>query len=846
MNTFFDLKDKKWKNGVLARLPRHDLYFGTPENRPTAGIPIGDGDTGSLLWLEKDAIHIHINKCDLWQDAPKGVTWNDDVYCSGHEEELTCVKHGGELTVRFSSPLFEYLYQKEFCARLRLSDAVALLDCETPFGGIRARAFAENGVSVLSLRASFAEADAPEIRLSRFGSRTLWHWYWKQKFVPETSLDGTLAFAEDETLYITQELEPTKFCVGLRMVGAPSGSRVLNTHSASMELPCAEAQEFILFWTVRTGNTAEEAKENCRCALDGAAKAGEAALYEAHAAAWRSFWEKSYLAIPEDYLENIYYLYLYYMNSESRGAYPPHFTNGLWGFYHDYVPWNYYFHYNEQHLYAPLDTAGHGELSGCWWALRRNGLGVMRRYAREVKGKNGIFLHDVTDRYGRGAEYHRENHTVGAICALQMWRHYRFTGDEAFLRDTALPFLRGATEFYLDFLVKEDDGLYHIHSAAAYEGNETANDTITDLTAICALFPVYLPYADKETAEKMRDVLAHLPESIRLPLRQGTDLDGDRFAFGVGKGRNPKGDGTVFAVGIKDGRPVRKSFGDPAKHEEIDAFPDVELCGLYPSGFVGLKDRGTPAWDTHYNQLMTHPDGEKTGHWNMLPVFLARMGEGERIYETVRSMLSNYQGFPNGLNAEGGEVGTLVGDAPAFYPVENYETEEKFLLRTDDFVHFDFETEPIVVQAILEGLIQSHEGVIRLLPAQNALPVSFRLFAEGGFAVGAEFTETGFVVTVESLRGEDCYIQLPKYYAGLSLFAYISRAGGAFRAAEIKETVLGRETVLDFSELGKGSILLLSSVPAQDLVTEPQEPSEPNMQMKRCGKAVLGSPALMH
>ncbi len=846
MNTLFDCKTKQWSSRTADRLPRHDLFFGTPDNRPTAGLPIGDGDTGSLLWLEKDALRIHINKCDLWQDAPRGVTWNDAVYCSGHEEELTCVKHGGEISLRFHTPVFEYLYQTKFCARLRLADASALLDCETPFGALRARAFSGNGVSVLSFHGQFTEKEAPELRLSRFGSRTLWHWYWKQKFVPETGLDGTAAFAENDSLYITQKLDPTKFCIGLRIV-YPSGvsSRAVNTHCAQMKLPEAERQDFTLFWTIKTGQTAEEAKNECERALNEAVRKGENALYEEHAAAWKSFWEKSYLAIPDDYLENVYYLYLYYMNSESRGAYPPLFTSGLWGFYHDFVPWNYFFHYKEQHLYAPLDTAGHGELAECWYALRRNGIGVNRRFAKEVKGKNGIFLHDVTDRYGRGAEYHRENNTVAALCALQMLRHYRFTGDEAFLKSTALPFLRGATEYYLDFLRRGKDGLYHIRGASAYEGNETADDTITDLTAIRALFPAYLPYAEQETAEKMRDVLEHLAEPVTPVLEEGTDVEGGTFAFGVGRGRKPLGDGRIFAVGIKDGVPVRKSFGDPSRESQIDAFPDAELCGLYPAGLVGLKDRDTPRWNLNYNQLMLHPSGEQTGHWNMLPIFLARMGEGGLIYETLRAMLSNYQGFPNGFNAEGGEVGTLMGDAPAFYPVENYETEKKYLLRSDDFVHFDFETEPIVAEALLEGLLQSHEGVIRILPAAPKLPVAFRLFAEGGFAVGAEFSAEGFVVTVESLRGEDCYISLPSHCSGTALYAYVSHAGGEFAGVEIKRTVLGRETVLDCSALSAGDVLLLTSVPAQRHVCIPQEPSVPNGGMKRCGKAVLGSPGLI-
>ena len=846
MNTFYDPAKKQWLNATALRLPRHDLFFGTPENRPTAGIPIGDGDTGSLLWLEKDGVHIHVNKCDLWQDAPPGVTYNDECYCSGHEEELTCLKHAGEITLKLDSPAFEYLYQTKFTARLSLAEAAALLQSETPFGAVHARAFAHGGVTVLSCDISSAEGEAPEVRLSRWGSRSLWRWYCQQKFTPETCLDGTGSFADADTLYITQELDPTKFCIALRAVSSAQGRASLpNTHTAAFTLPRAGNHRLTLYWTVKTGQTAETAKAACKRALDGAAAIGEEALFAAHRAEWAAFWEKSCLTLPDDYLENIWYLYLYYMNSESRGAYPPHFTSGLWGFYHDYIPWNYYFHYNEQHMYLPLDAAGHGELATCYFDLRKNGVEKNRAFARIVKKTRGAFLHDVTDRFGRGAEYDLLNATPGAQVAMQMWRHWRFTGDEAFLHGIALPFMREVVLFYLDMFQKEADGVYHIHGTTAYEGNAPTDDTLTDVVTARMLFAAFLPYAE-DLAPAVRDVLSHLPQDLILPLETPWDWDGETFSYGLGKGLRPVGEGKVFGIGWRDGAPVRKSYGDPDCPKRGYGFPDIEFVSLYPAGETGLKDRGTPIFDVLTNQTLLHGRGEEVGHWNLLPIYLARMGMGKELTEAARAMLAAYQGFPNGFNAESGEVGTLQRDAPAFYSVTNTLTGEKHLLRSDEFVHFDFETEPIIAMALQESLLQSHEGCLRLCPAAGAYPVAFRLFAEGGFAVGAEVTETGYVLTVESARGEPCYIALPAFAQSLPMFAYIAPAGGQFRAAEIKKTVPGNETVLDFSSLKAGETLLLSSAPIESLIPAAPQREVPNAGMKQCGAAVLGSPALMH
>ena len=845
MNSFYDPKTKRSLNDPLLRLPRHDLFFGTPENRPGAGLPIGDGDTGSLLWLEKDGIRVHINKCDLWQDAPPGVTWNDDCYCSGHEEELTCVKHAGEISIRFDSPVFEYLYQQRFTARLSLSDAAVRLDSVTPFGSVKARAFAENGVTVLSCGVTSQDGEAPRIRLARWGSRTLWRWYAMQKFAPETGLDGTQASADGDTLYITQALSPTKFCLALRLVCAgPYRSERLSRHAAAFLPDKAETHEFALFWTVKTGGTTEEARERCERALDEASAAGEAALFEAHRAAWAAFWRRSYIELPDDYLENIYDLYLYYMNSESRGAYPPHFTSGLWGFYHDYIPWNYYFHYNEQHMYAPLDAAGHGELADCYYRLRGGGMEKNRRFAELVKGTRGIFLHDVTDRFGRGAEYHHMNCAPGAQVAMQMWRHWRYTGDEDFLQHTALPFMRESVIFYLDLLHKEADGLYHLHDTSAYESNEVADDVCTDLTMIRTLLPTYLPYADAALRERMEDALAHLPAPLVLPMRVPEDWDGETISFGVGKGRRPLGDASVFGVGTRGGEPLRKSFGDPDMPTQREAFPDVELAPLYPSGLLGLKDRGTALWDTLQNQLWLHRTADRIGHWNMLPIFQARMGD-DGLYETARTMLSRYQGFPNGMNAEEGEPGTLMRDEPAFYTFRNVGRNEKNQIRSDDFIHFDFETAPIIAMALQQGLLQSHEGLLRLCPAAGELPVSFRLWAEGGFTVEMCLREDGFVLTVESARGEPCYLCLPSACEQSGIYAYIAKQDADFAPVPVGYTVRGTEKALDLSALKAGETLLLSSVPIGALTPAAPPPSEANDHMKTCGRAVLGSPALM-
>ncbi|MCR5263996.1 MAG: hypothetical protein K6D94_08990, partial [Clostridiales bacterium] len=715
MITAFDTSSRSWLKKTTDILPKHDLYFGTPVNSPTAGLPIGDGDTGSLIWLRKDGIHINLNKCDLWQDAPPGVTWDDECYCSGHEEELTCVKHGGEIDIDFGCPVFDYLYQKRFTARLSLSDATAYINAETPFASVSASCFseAESGVSALKIDYSSKDGDPPSVTLSRWGSRTLWRWYSQQKFAPETSLDGTVSYAEGNRIYITQELNATRFCVGLSLVGQRSAASRSGSHSA--RLKPEEAGGFEVYYTIKLGDTADEAKLACEKTLEAAESEGFDSMYLRHKSAWAEFWNKSDVSLSDDYLENIYYLYLYIMNSGSRGNYPPHFTSALWGFYHDYIPWVYYFHYNLQHMYAPLDAAGHGELAENYYALRFGGMRSYRLYAEKVKKMPGIFVHDVTDRYGRGADYDSLNCTPASQIAMQMYRHWRFTGDRGFLENKALPMMIGAAEFYLGMLKKGEDGVYHISGTTAYEGNAPTDDTLTDIVMIRCLFSALKEHVSGELKEKLDDVIGHLPQTKLLPLEE-YDWDGKRFIFGIGKGKEPVGDKKIFGIGYRGGQPIRKSYGDPECPKTGYGFPDIELSPLYPAGIFGLKDKGTALFDNMTNQMMLHRTGNECGHWNMLPVYLARMGMADEFIPNCRGMLEANQGFLNGFNAESSEPGH-PGGWPKWYNFTDTDTKKKHKLLSDDYIHFDFETGPILAQGINDSLLQSHEGIIRLFPA---------------------------------------------------------------------------------------------------------------------------------
>ncbi|MCR5264309.1 MAG: hypothetical protein K6D94_10570, partial [Clostridiales bacterium] len=173
------------------------------------------------------------------------------------------------------------------------------------------------------------------------------------------------------------------------------------------------------------------------------------------------------------------------------------------------------------------------------------------------------------------------------------------------------------------------------------------------------------------------------------------------------------------------------------------------------------------------------------------------------------------------------------------------DTKKKHKLLSDDYIHFDFETGPILAQGINDSLLQSHEGIIRLFPAvRKDDEVSFTLYAEGGFRVSAELRCGDYVVTAENLRGESLHVGLPEWLNAETALFYRS-SGGDFERfmPSSKQTAAGTEFGIE--DGAAGEIILISSADISALEARPLAASEPNSDMKECGGVSLGSPALM-
>ncbi|MEI6580093.1 MAG: DUF5703 domain-containing protein, partial [Eubacteriales bacterium] len=634
--TAFNPKTRKWERQFPESISQHDIIYESPPEDALQGLPIGNGDMGMLLWTEGSKLVAAVNKGDLFDDYPEpGGATNHIEY--DHEPVL---KHGARLIIDFGMPIFDVLFLQEFKAKLSLADATARIESKTPFLTVKINAFASQPDRVMAVECDVEcdEEISAQAVMERFGSRPYSYWYSAINRNATIGLDGTQTEIVDNTILIRQELRTLHFVVGARLTGTKENAERLSRHSGRLTTEKKKKLKFTLLMTILTSENSPDPRSEVVDILDKATRKKEQALYLAHAKDWKDFWGASFLSIPNNYLENIWYLNLYHANSSCRAEYPPRFNNGLWSWNRDVSNWVYYFHWNMQNFIWPLHAANHAELTLPYFKFRFRSLPNALTYAKNNQEHDGAFYADVVDRLGnnKGSGWHNE--TPGSQIALLFWKHYKYTGDKHFLEEKAWPVIHEVARYYASLVVKGDDGIYRSPCSQAYEGSPLFEEVITDTAMIKALMPVGVECAklmnyDADEVSLWQDIEKNINGFHTQPLDEDeveiADDGRKILKYGLGKG-NEIFTGNAFTVGkylriegeerkgfkrenlpdyitkplegIKKGDQIRCRHGNPERPAYY-GIPDPEFAPVFPGELIGLKDRNNELFKTSANQV---------------------------------------------------------------------------------------------------------------------------------------------------------------------------------------------------------------------------------------------------
>lgn len=153
----------------------------------------------------------------------------------------------------------------------------------------------------------------------------------------------------------------------------------------------------------------------------------------------------------------------YLLISSSRSDTLPANLQGKWN---DKLtpPWGskYTININTEMNYWPAETTNLGETSGSVYNLLRLMLPSGERTAREMYGTDGFVAHHNTDGWGDTEAIDGITSGIwpdgGAWLSLTLWDHYDFSRDVEYLRVKAYPIMKAAAVFMLANLVPDNKG----------------------------------------------------------------------------------------------------------------------------------------------------------------------------------------------------------------------------------------------------------------------------------------------------------------------------------------------------------------------------------------------------
>ncbi|MBQ0163589.1 MAG: glycoside hydrolase N-terminal domain-containing protein, partial [Bacteroidales bacterium] len=508
------------------------------------------------------------------------------------------------------------------------------------------------------------------------------------------------------------------------------------------------------------------------------------------------------------YLEQLYYNYgRYLLISSNRNTSVPNNLQGLWNDTDNgNSPWHSDIHtnINIQMNYWPAEPNNLSDLhKPLLDHIKMLADAPGPKNQAKTKGSNvGWVINTESNLFGGMSDF-KSNYTIAnAWYVTHLWQHYRYTLDTEFLK-SAFPAMLGAAKYWSQRLVQGTDGSYECPSEWSPEQGPDENATAHSQQLVRELFDNTIEAANTINAVSL-NLMTQADLNDLTTKREGLDL-GLRTEIYQHTFQNDKGETVNWNTLIADGTPILKEWKTSSYQVgENQHRHTSHLMALYP--FSQLTQDVTADGTTYTAQQLfdaakaslTQRSDNSTG-WAM----------GWRVNLWARAL-------------DGNHARTLINNA--LKHARSYATDQSaggiYYNLWDSHAPFQIDGNFGVCAGVSEMLLQSHTGVIQLLPA---LPDAWAegsitgLKAVGNFTVNQEWAEgalTKATIVNKHTAAQDLYV---KYKA--------VGADSDFDLATVKVTVDGVAKTPEFVE-GKGYKLtnVASEAKVEIIFNEEPEP----------------------
>lgn len=703
---------------LSSLLARNDVVYQVPTDRSEDGLPIGNGDVGTMVWTPSDegGIAFQLNKVDAWSTDN-----NPHFYSSNALPSLA------RIVIKPSQPLQQST--TSFHQQLTLSQGLVDINATYARGACHTRTFLDATRPVMAVEISDTRPGAGAITATMSN--------WRIPIDNPRNSNVSMSIRQDSIILLQQYKTTSHY---YRYAVALGGTEKTAQYSLDdvrtgyiTQTPVKGKPAIVLAAVAGSTDPTVDVAEQAYGELTRARRAGLTALLKEHTDWWQRFWSRmrTYVQLDSndgvaEYLEAMWYICLYQTASSSRGAFPPKFNGSIFLADRDFRGWGgNYWVWNTESMYFPLFAQNAMELVEPFYKMYWDELPAAKTAARQRWDKEGAFFIESTSFDGQEELTEEEVHNArlsnlgenpnfsycshilssGSEIARIFWNRYAYTGDEAWLRDRAYPMMREVSLFYLDYFNKGEDGQYHIYPTNGHEAYWGIRDGIMDLAAVRWLFPRVIEASTKlQVDAELRSRCATMLEY--LAPYPTAETPGAQELYPIPAG--------TFAPGLL-GEVKGRQNGEAVRCTPVWPFEDIAVG-------VSADDQLTRARQTLPTEIFGSPDATAgLPGWTRTPIMAARLGMKDLTKQLLlRSAFfgRSYPSFP----ALDHELGVVRG-----------------------------EFAQIASTAIDEALLQSHHGLLQFFPAwPDDWNARFSLLAEGNVMVEAE--RSGGVVIFVSLQ----------------------------------------------------------------------------------------------
>lgn len=683
-------------------------------------IPLGNGAMGVLLWGESHTLRLSLDRGDLWDERPS--------------------KRFTEVRERFN-----WRTMQQLVASNRMDEFNDIFDSNYDYGGPPTKLPA--GRVKITLNES-QTVEAFELNLATAeGIARLTGGMEGRIFVNAADVNAPVALLRISGPPLrTVQVKPPE---SVKKLGYPPPHTGESDGWCWFEQPAADGfayavgvgwkrvgQTTLLAVTVATRDEGKSPQAVAKRRVESALKTGYEKLFREHAGWWAQFWDRSRVFVPDPHILQHYYLVRYFYGAASRRGAPPMPLQGVWtADTGGLPPWkgDYHNDLNTQMTYMGYQTAGQFEEGATFLDMLWDLLPTFRKFAKEFYDAPGAAVPGVMSRQGQalgGWGQYSLSPTMGAWNAHLFYLHWRYTGDERYLRTRAYPWCREIGECLLSLLQPDRNGVLKLPLSSSPEVFDNSRRAFLipnsnyDLMSLKMLFSSLSEMAS--ACGQPKDAAKWTAAAQQL---------GDWHVAG---------DNTLL---LDEKTPL------PGSHRHLS-----NLMGLYPFNLITTE--GSPRDRQIIEASLKQWRGFGTGAWcgysfGWMATLSARVGDGEAALRDLDIYTRAFI-LRNGFHANGDQTASGFSG---------------FTYRP-----FTLEGNFLAAAAVHEMLLQSWSaapgsgdwGVIRIFPA---MPwrwhyASFEdLRAEGGHRVSAK-RENNATTWLRVVAGRDGVIRIRDNFGG--------------------------------------------------------------------------------